>query len=202
MNIVLRLLFLSLFPFSVLAMPIQFTHTGVGSGVIGSITFQDAAFVITGTGDTDNLQFGGGRWIAHDSASIWIEGVGTANFSSGTRTWVNGDFMGFGRTATPGFNAYDLYNWSHYPEFTSWDMLTSFAQISGTARLFQWSGPGYPDVTTDLGALVFNFNDAVPATFKAVVGAAPPAGVPEPLTLLMVALGLVGIGIAIRRRAK
>ena len=59
MNIVLRLLFLSLFPFSVLATPIQFTHTGVGSGVIGSITFQDAAFVITGTGDTDKLQFGG-----------------------------------------------------------------------------------------------------------------------------------------------
>ena len=59
MNIVLRLLFLSLFPLSVLATPIQFTHTGVGSGVIGSITFQDAAFVITGTGDTDNLQFGG-----------------------------------------------------------------------------------------------------------------------------------------------
>ena len=59
------------------AAPITFTHSGTGSGAVGSLNFTNADFVITAVGNTDNREsFAFGASIAHDTASIDITGVG------------------------------------------------------------------------------------------------------------------------------
>ncbi len=195
MRLPIIFLFLSLISVNIFATPIVFKYTGTGSGTIGSISFTNADFTITSRGDTDNWESGGGRFIIHESASIFITGVGTTNFTSGTRTWVNGEYMGFGRTAIPGFNAYDLLNIND-SSISGWDLLTSFS-LAADARLFQWaSSPNYSPVTTDMGQLVFDYNYPMPATFNATVGGI----VPEPATLALMGLGIAGIGY--RHKAK
>ena len=87
------------------AIPITFTHTGTGSGTIGTTAFNDAGFVITGLADTDDRRsYSDGFFAGHDSTSIIIADVGTYQFTTATRTFVNnvGFFPGFSRQGSSG----------------------------------------------------------------------------------------------------
>ena len=154
---------------------ITMTHTGVGSGTFGSAAFANAAFTITGVGDTANrYSFFGGYSIENISATISIAGVGDFLLTSGTRTFVNNDLgiVGFSRA---GSSSSDLFNGPTTPALNSWDMLSSIGPLTGPGQLLQWTS--FP-VTTSGGTLIFE-NANLSATFQATL-------VPEPASGMLV----------------
>jgi hypothetical protein len=174
------------------AVPITCTFTGDGSGSLGGVAFADSDFTITTIGDTANrVSFTGGFYIDNGSASIDIVGLGTLNFLTGTRVFVNNsnDTPGFSRAGSSGA---DLYNGPTSALFSGWDMTTSIGPVAGTMVLMQWlSSP----VNTDGGQLVFDYG-APTGTFQAVVG----VSVPETSsTLLLLGFALAGLG-GLRRK--
>ena len=165
---------------------ITYTDDGTGSGTLGGISFSDASFTITAIGDTTNrlpLPAGYGFSIDNISASITISGLGTSDFTSGTRFFVNNivSDVGFSRA---GIGGLDLFDGPTNGAFSTWNMLSSIGPISGSADLLQWSNE---TVSTNNGTLVFN-NAVVTGTFQATV-----SSVPEPCTLLLLCSGLVGL---------
>ena len=183
------------------AIPITFTHNGIGSGSIDHFLFSETSFTITATGDTDDRDtfgdtFSGGFSIKHLAATIDITGVGTYDFITDTRTFVNTVFgiVGFSRSGSSGF---DLFDGPIDSLFASWDMLSDIGPITGSGSLWQWDYP-YSSVLTDGGQLLFNNGTSI-AAFKAGTG----APVPEPATMLLFATGLAGLaGSRLRRRKK
>lgn len=170
------------------AAPITFIHDGSGNGTLDGVAFS-AVFTITATGNTDDRNDLGGAWdIEHTSATINIDGVGSFDFISPTRTFVNngGQLVGFSRTVGAGGN--DLFNGPNNAAFGTWDMTTSIGPIGGGGDLIQWGDPN-PAVVTTGGVLYFD-NFFTDAQFTAIV-------VPAPATLL--ALG--GLVATRRRRA-
>lgn len=100
-------------------------------------------------------------------------------------------------------NLLDLFNGDPDPELSGWDMSTSIGPAVGTGYLLQWGNPDDPDallpmVQTDAGVLFFENTPRelgiptdVPRIFQATV-------IPEPSTALLLAAGLVALGV--RRR--
>ena len=172
---------------------ITITHTGDGSGQVGTTTFTNAAFTIIDIGNTaDRTSLGFGWFIDDTSASIAISGVGSFNFLTPTRTFVNNtaETVGFSRGSGYGL---DLYDGTADAAFANWDMLSSIGPISGSASLLQWS---FSPVNTDGGVLVFNDGTSA-SVFTATVSG---SSVPEPSSLLLIVVGLVGIvGLSLRR---
>jgi len=165
------------------AVNITFTYEGIGSGTLGGSSFSDAAFTITGMGDTVNrssFDFGTSKGFSIDdnSASIAISGLGTFNFVTPTRTFVNNTYYGVGFSRAESVGGTDLFYSPSAYAYGTWDMLSSIGPISGTGRLLQWTPtPAYGPVNTNAGVLVFN--DAFPpATFQATIGSAPIGNIP------------------------
>ncbi|MDX2152709.1 MAG: PEP-CTERM sorting domain-containing protein [Bryobacteraceae bacterium] len=178
------------FAASLPAVPITFTHIGVGSGNLGDNFFESALFTIVATGDTSQrTSIPGGFSIPHLSAAIFIEGFGPLTFVSPTRTYVNNTFGAVGFSRGP--NSTDLFNGPTGTPFDTWDMLTSIGPIGGSGFTLQWE---LEDVVVDAGVLYFSEGEST-AVFQAVTG------VPEPGTfgLAMAALGLVWVGVRRRR---
>jgi len=169
------------------AAPITFVHEGSGSGTLDGVAFS-ALFTITASGDTNNrIGFGSGWYIGHTASTINIDGVGSFDFVTSTRTFVNNgaQLVGFSRGDADGGS--DLFNGPVNDAFGGWDMTTSIGPISGGGDLLQWGST--PAVVTTGGVLFFDdfFTDA---RFTATV-------VPAPATLL----GLVGLAATRRRRS-
>jgi len=124
-----------------------------------------ATFVITATGDTDEREGGGGVFrISHTSASIEIDGVGTFDFVTPTRTGVNndGDFVAFSRDSGLGL----IFGPIH-PGFGTWDMLSSIGPLSSDDGIvLQWDDE---PVETSGGILVIDYQEEVSLTFTATV---------------------------------
>ena len=171
------------------AVPLFITYTSVGTGTIGSTAFTSAAFTISEALDTANIQtFTGGLSIDDNSASIAIAGVGTFAFTTATRSFVSsaGEVVGFSRATLTGADL--LYSIGD-PAFSTWDMTTSLGPFTGSGELLQWSL--FP-VLTSGGTLVFN-NASPTVTFDALVA-------PEPASMALISLGLMGLGLIARRR--
>lgn len=170
---------------------ITFTHTGTGSGAIGSTSFSNADFIITAVGDTNNrINFGGGFSIDHNNkALISISGVGTFSFSDKTSTFVNNDnhIVGFNHSLNS-----DLFNGPIDVVFATWNLDTSIGPITGTGELLQWNDPFHPIVQTSGGDLFF-VDAFVPVTFTATV-------VPIPAAIWLFGSGLLGL-IGVSRRS-
>lgn len=176
------------------AVQITFTHQTLdASGTIDGQVFGTSQVTITAVGDTDNIEsFGSGFFIDHAMAQIDIEGVGTFNFLSATRTFVNNNsqIVGFSRG---GINGADLLNGPSDAAFGAWDMLSDIF-AGGTLSYLQW---GNSPVETDGGTLFFN-SGSVSGRFSAVLGEAPI--VPLPAAGWMLIAGLGGLGLMRRKR--
>ncbi len=167
------------------ANPITFTFTGSGSGSIGGSAFGSSDFTITEIGNTADVQsLASALFIDDISASIDISGVGTFDILTATRTFINGDIVGYSRAGVDGS---DLYDGTSSLLF-GWDMLTSIGPITTDFDLFQWEVS--PVIITDAGQLLFN-NSEGSGTFTATVasGAVPDASSP----LLLLGFAIVGL---------
>ena len=168
---------------------ITFIHSGQGSGTIDGVDFLRKNFTITGIGDTSSREFDGANVfsIDHTSASITIEDVGTFDFISGTRTYVNSgsESAGLSRETLDGA---DLFDSGADPSLGVWDMLSSIGPLQGSGELLQWN---LGNVDTSGGVLLFESNPGVGGTFQAIV-------VPAPASLGVLAMG--GMVAARRRR--
>ena len=168
------------------------TYTSVGSGSVGSTAFTDDSFTITELLDTANRQsFTGGYFIDDTSASIAISGIGTFGFTTPTRSYVNDISEGFSRATYAGN---DLLDAPDNSAFSTWDMTTSIGPFTGIGEILQWS---LSPVLTTGGTLVFNTDEIPTVTFQAVAGT---ASTPEPGSLALIGLGLLGLGWKARRR--
>jgi hypothetical protein len=166
---------------------ITFTHTGLGSGTIGTTTFTDAAFTITDIGDTANrTSFSGGYYINDTSASIAIAGIGTLGFVTLTHTFVNNTNQIVGFSWATGL---DLFDGPESASFATWDMLSSIGPISGTGSLMQWTAS---PVVTSGGVLVFS-DGSSRSVFTATTA-------PEPSTFLPI--GIIGMAAMLVRAGR
>ena len=189
----ITIILLGLFSLNASASLITFTHEGTGSGTIGGIAFTDADFVVTATGDTDNIMLRdltGTLYINHDLASISISGVGTFDFITDTRTFVSNsiDLVGFSRAGETGE---DLINGPTDSIFSGWDMTTSIGPVSGFAIMMQWD---IGDVETT-GGVLFYESSSTPAMFTAVVST-----VPVPAAIWLFGSGLLALIATMRRK--
>ena len=186
------------------AATITFAHSGSsGAGSLNGLPFTDKAFTITAIGDTNSVQpFGGPEdlFINHTSAAISIADVGTFNFITATRTFINGtlDLVGFSRGfSSAGIGGSDLYDGPFNPVFDGWHMNVSIGPVFGAldGHLLQWT---LSDVVTTGGVLIFDdsFTDVV---FTALVAEATPA--PAALPLFATGLGALGL-LGWRRKRK
>lgn len=167
------------------AAPITFIHQGSGSGTLDGQPFGLSDFTITAKGDTDNREsLTAGFFTNHDTASIFIDGIGTFEFVTPTRTFItNANLVGFSHSGILGT---DLFSGPLSASLDGWDMLTSIGPVSGNGSLQQWN---LGNVQTDGGILFFN-NGQTPATFLAI---------PEPLTILGAATA-AGFGAFFKRQ--
>ena len=181
-----------IFSTAAFAVPITFIHETLdASGTLDGNIFGTSQVTITATGDTDNIEsFGSGFFIDHASAQIEIQGLGTFNFLTTTRTFVNNNvnIVGFSRSGASGT---DLLNGPTDAAFGVWDMLSSIA-AGGDLQYLQW---GAPAVETDGGTLVFN-STTVQGRFRAIVDQAPVVPLPAAGWMLIAGLG----GLAAMRR--
>jgi hypothetical protein len=182
------------------AVPIEFTHkaaaNGSGTVTLNDVPFGGVGFTITATGDTDDrVSFGSGFFIDHLTASIFIPSVGTFDFLTPTRTFVNNAVgeAGFSRAGASGA---DLFDGPANDVFKTWDMLTAIGPINGDGELLQWSSEVFP-INTSGGVLVFD-DDTRNAQFRATVERV--VVVPEPGMLSLLGLALAASGW-MRRKA-
>lgn len=174
-----------------LAAGVTFTHDGsFGSGTLDGTPIGPAAFSIVATADTNNIESSGNVFsLDHVTASITISGLGTFDFITATRTFVNQglNIVGFSRD---GLGGSDLFNGPTNGAFGTYDLSTSIGPIGGAGNILQWTSS---DIVTSGGVLNLDsfFTDA---QFTAVVGDTPriplPAGLPLLLGALVVTAGL------------
>lgn len=178
-----------LMPLAASAVPITYIYSGTATGSLGASAFSGASFVITAQADTTAV----GGWCCsnaqntHTSATISLDSLGTVSFSLPTHTWIAENCcMGFGQNL--GSNYVTL---SGAPSLLSvgYTLATDIGPILATAE----THGQFVDVATSGGALTISQLGSV--SFQAITSA-----VPEASASLLMALGLVGVGLAARRR--
>ena len=131
---------------------LTFIHEGVANGTLDAVPFGDSAFTITAVGDVRS-SYSSGWFMDHTAASIAIDGLGSFDFITGTRTFVNNnsEIVGFSRAGSSGS---DLFNGPTNSVFSTWDMLSGIGPVSGTGSVLQWAND--PQIVTTGGILILN----------------------------------------------
>lgn len=178
---------------SVNAAPINLTFSGNASGSLGGTDFTNSNFVITGFGDTLNVQpfpgFPNSIRILTGSVQIAIDGVGGRPISYTPPPQLSffsnngGGGVGFFGLALPPFT--DLVIGPTNPVFSTWDMTTSIGPIVGTSDFLE--GWTTSTINNSGGRLIFDEASGVPTTFTAT------ELVPLPGAVWLFGSGLLGL---------
>jgi hypothetical protein len=178
---------------SVGAQPITFTFTGTGTGSLASQAFRITPFTVTINTDVSALTNypGSPTTLAYLGlgGSIDLGALGVASFTDPLYVFLNpnGPTVGFGTMTN--FDLIDIID----PALAGYGLATSFGPITSPGS---YMNSQFTNVATSLGGLTFsNIGDP---TFQAQVGST----VPEPGTVLLVASGLVAVGVLRRRRTR
>lgn len=193
--------------------PVTYVQSGIASGMIGGSSFTDAMVQVTVTGDTANVApvFGGFAFANVSGATtVTIAGIGTATVTDASAIYSFPTPV----SLTSGFPIlpYVLIGMLENPP--ALDSLTGLGDTGSNALLgynLQTSigpitatpgGVGYPVglfVHTTLGNLSFasNISPTAEGTFTATV-----AAVPEPMSLLLFAGGLLALASLSRRHSR
>ena len=145
------------------AQQIVFRHEATLKGTLAGTAFGPTHVVIRGVGDLSNRQsFSNGFYIIHDSATVSIDGVGSFDFVSPTRSFVNHSqtMAGFGRGTPAGL---DLMIGPFAGPLFTWDMLSAVGPFTGAGGTVNWN---LGDIVTSGGVLDV-LNTVVTITFGA-----------------------------------
>jgi hypothetical protein len=184
------------------AAPITIVYTGSGSGSLDGVPFTTLDFNILATANTTDVQTGAGfARVSHTSASIELPGIGGGifQFTVPTSTIIlNGGNEAIFAYGPPGTHLIVGYN---DPALGAYDLLQPglLAVNDPFVALIQWN-IGDP-VTTDGGRLIFDDAAGFPGLFSVSIGGdgGGIAPIPEPSTLVLLALPLAAV-VALRAR--
>lgn len=162
---------------------LNFSETATVSGLVNGINFSNATFTITGSGDTNNVIWGGigGAW------SIALTNV-TFSLSTGGSGSFTDDVFAF---SVPYNNAAGFSTWNHSildtidPIFSTYYPPSALGPITARSYIDM-----YDNFATSMGDL--RLLTAGNSTFT--------ASVPEPAGLLLFGTGLLGMALQRCRR--